>query len=139
MKQFTIGQVAKQAGIKVETIKFYQRRGLIEQPSRPESGYRTYPTETVRQIHFILRAKELGFSLQEICELLGLRVTSGTSYSEIKVRAEAKLANIQQKQRVLARMETILRQLAIACQGQGPLCECPILSALDKEVVDGSG
>ena len=139
MKQFTIGQVATQAGIKVETIKFYQRRGLIEQPPRPESGYRTYPTETVRQIHFILRAKELGFSLQEIRELLGLRVTSGTSCSEIKVRAEAKLANIQQKQRVLARMETILRQLAIACQGQGPLSECPILSALDKEVVDGSG
>jgi MerR family mercuric resistance operon transcriptional regulator len=133
MKDLTIGQLARQSGVRVETVKFYQRRGLIEQPPRPDSGFRKYPPEIVRQIRFIRRAKELGFSLQEIGELLSLRVAPGTSCREIKARAEAKLADIQQKQRDLEKMETILRQLAETCQGRGPLSECPILGALDEE------
>ncbi|WP_027189013.1 MerR family transcriptional regulator [Paucidesulfovibrio longus] len=139
MKGLTIGQLAQQSGVQVETVKFYQRRGLIQQPPRPESGFRKYSPETVRQIRFIRRAKELGFSLQEISELLSLRVAPGTSCREIKARAEAKLADIQQKQRDLERMETILRQLAETCQGQGPLSECPILGALDEKEEDDSG
>jgi MerR family mercuric resistance operon transcriptional regulator len=133
MKDLTIGQLARQSGVRVETVKFYQRRGLIEQPPRPDSGFRKYPPEIVRQIRFIRRAKELGFSLQEIGELLSLRVAPGTSCREIKARAEAKLADIQQKQRDLEKMETSLRQLAETCQGRGPLNECPILGALDEE------
>lgn len=118
MKRLTIGQLARQSGAQVETVKFYQRRGLIEQPDRPKSGFRKYPPETVRKIRFIRRAKELGFSLQEIGELLDLRVTPGTSCREIKDRAEAKLADIQQKQRDLKRIETILGQLAETCHGR---------------------
>ncbi len=139
MKELTIGQLARQSGVRVETVKFYQRRGLIEQPPRPESGFRKYPPETVRHIRFIRRAKELGFSLQEIGELLGLRVAPGTSCREIKDRAEAKLADIRQKQKDLKRMETILRQLAETCQGRGPLSECPILGALDEKADDDRG
>lgn len=139
MKELTIGQLARQSGVRVETIKFYQRRGLIEQPPRPESGFRKYSPETVRQIRSIRRAKELGFSLQEIGELLDLRVTPGTSCREIKARAETKLADIQQKQRDLERMETILRQLAETCQGRGPLSDCPILGALDEKEEDDCG
>ncbi len=139
MKEMTIGQLARQTGVRVETVKFYQRRGLIEQPPRPASGFRKYSSETVRQIHFIRRAKELGFSLKEIGELLGLRVAPGTSCREIKARAEAKLVDIQQKQKDLERMEIILRQLAGSCQGHGPLSDCPILGALDKEEVDDRG
>ena len=99
MNELTIGQLARKSGVQVETIKFYQRRGLIEQPPRPESGFRKYSAETVRQVRFIRRAKELGFSLQEIGELLGLRVAPGTSCREIKARAEAKLADLHQKQK----------------------------------------
>lgn len=139
MKELSIGQLAQQSKVRVETVKFYQRRGLVEQPPRPESGFRKYSPETVLQIRFIRRAKELGFSLQEIGELLSLRATPGTSCREIKGRAEAKIADIQQKQRVLEKMETILRQLAETCQGQGPLNECPILGALDEEGVDDRG
>lgn len=139
MKRLTIGQLAQQSGVQVETVKFYQRRRLIEQPERPESGFRKYPPETVRKIRFIRRAKELGFSLQEIGELLNLRVTPGASCREIKDRAEAKLADIQQKQRDLKRMETILGQLAETCQGRGPLSECPILGALDEKEEDDRG
>ncbi len=136
MKQLTIGQLAQQSGVLVETIKYYQRRGLIELPSRPESGFRKYPPETAQQVRFIRRAKELGFSLQEIGELLDLRITSGASCREIKVRAETKLADIHQKQRDLEKMETVLSQLAESCQGRGPLSECPILGALEEKEED---
>ncbi|RLB64468.1 MAG: heavy metal-responsive transcriptional regulator [Deltaproteobacteria bacterium] len=133
MKELTIGQLAKQTGVQVETVKFYQRRGLIEQPPRPESGFRKYSTESVRRIRFIRHAKELGFSLREIEELLNLRITPEISCHEIKARAEAKLADIHRKQKNLEKMEIALRQLADTCQGRGPLSECPILGALDEK------
>lgn len=139
MSGLTIGQLAQQSGVQVETVKFYQRRGLIERPPRPESGFRKYSSEAVRQIRFISRAKDLGFSLQEIGELLSLRVVPGTSCRAIKARAEAKLADIRQKQKDLERMEIILRQLAETCQGRGPLSECTILGALDKDEGDDRG
>ncbi len=133
MEKLTIGQLARLSGVGVETIKFYQRRGLIEQPPRPESGFRTYPPETVRQVRFIRRAKDLGFSLQEIGELLDLRLTTGTDCGAIRERAEAKIADIRRKRQDLERMEAVLRQLTASCRGQGPLDDCPILGALDDE------
>ncbi|PNU20504.1 heavy metal-responsive transcriptional regulator [Geothermobacter hydrogeniphilus] len=133
MGQLTIGQLAHQSGVGVETIKFYQRRGLVEQPPRPASGFRKYPPEAVRQVRFIRRAKELGFSLQEIGELLDLRMTAGIGCGAIRERAEAKLADIRQKRRDLERMEAVLKQLTASCRGQGPLNDCPILGALDDE------
>jgi MerR family mercuric resistance operon transcriptional regulator len=132
MQRLTIGQVAGQAGVKVETVKFYERRGLIEQPPRPASGYRTYPPQAVARICFIRRAQELGFSLKEIGELLGLRHSPETSCAEVKAKAEAKIADIERKREALRKMQEALQRLATACKGEGPVSECPILEAMDE-------
>ena len=133
MYTMTIGQVAKCAGVGVETVRFYERKGLLEEPARRQSGYRQYAQDAIRRIQFIKRAKDLGFSLGEISELLCLRVDPDTSCREVKVRAEAKLADIEKKLCDLQRMQTALRQLASACSGEGPTSHCPILDALEAE------
>jgi MerR family mercuric resistance operon transcriptional regulator len=134
MKPLTIGQVARQAGVGVETVRFYERQGLLEEPSRRASGYRQYPTDVVARLRFIKRAKEVGFSLKEIKELLALRVDPATTCAEIKRQAEAKIADIEKRIASLTRMKKALGKLAAVCQGHGPTSECPILDALDKEV-----
>lgn len=126
----TIGQVAKQCGVGVETIRFYEREGLIAQPRRPESGFRTYPPDTVRWVRFIQRAKALGFSLREIKELLFLRVDSKSTCDEVKGRAEAKIADIEQKIGHLQDLKRTLVKLTTACRTRRPTSECPILEAL---------
>ncbi|MGB4782260.1 MerR family transcriptional regulator [Candidatus Methylomirabilis sp.] len=132
MESLTIGQVAKQAQVNIETIRYYERRGLIPEPPRRESGYRQYAPDAVKRITFIKRAQELGFSLREIQELLSLRVDPGTTTGDIKGRAEAKLADIDTKLRDLKRMKTALVKLTAACRGRGPTSECPILDALES-------
>lgn len=132
MESLTIGQLAKRAQVNVETVRYYERRGLIPKPPRRESGYRQYPQETVARIQFIKHAKELGFSLKEILELLSLRVGRNTTCGEVKKRAEGKIADIQEKIRTLQRMEKALTRLAKECKGRGSVSECPILEALEK-------
>lgn len=136
MQRLTIGQVAKQAGVKVETVKFYERQGLIEQPPRPASGFRTYPLQTAARIRFIRRAQELVFSLREIGELLSLRFTPETSCAEVKARAEAKIADIERKREALRKMQEALQRLAETCKGAAPVSECPILEAMDERDKD---
>jgi len=126
----TIGQVAKRCGVGVETIRFYEREGLIEQPSRPESGFRKYMPDAIRSVHFIQRSKALGFSLREIKELLSLRVDSKTTCNAVKGRAEAKIVDIEKKIRHLQEMKRALVTLTVACQKKKPTSECPILEAL---------
>jgi MerR family mercuric resistance operon transcriptional regulator len=104
----TIGQVAHRAGLGVETVRFYERRGLIEEPPRKESGYRQYPEDVVARLRFIRRAKELGFSLKEIAELFSLRVDPDTTCAEIKRRAEAKITTMDEK---ISSMQGIQRAL----------------------------
>jgi MerR family mercuric resistance operon transcriptional regulator len=133
MKPLTIGQVARQAGIGVETVRFYEREGLLQEPSRRASGYRQYPEDVVARLRFIRRAKELGFSLKEIKELLALRVDPTTTCREVKEQAEAKITDIDGKIASLLRMKRALVKLTATCRGQGPTSECPILDALDKE------
>ena len=133
MKALTIGQVAKMAGVGVETIRFYERKGLIDQPPRRESGYRSYPADVVRRIEFIKRAKELGFSLREIHELLRLRVEPGGTCAEVRKHAMDKIADVEKKIEDLSRIKKVLEKLAVSCKGRGPTTECPILEALDKE------
>jgi MerR family mercuric resistance operon transcriptional regulator len=133
MYAMTIGQVAKHAGVGVETVRFYERSGLLEAPVRRASGYRQYSQDVIRRIQFIKRAKDLGFSLKEIKELLALRVDPETTCSEVKARAEAKITDIDTKLRDLQRMQTALVQLAAACSGQGPTSRCPILDALEAQ------
>lgn len=133
MKSLTIGQLAKQAQVNIETIRYYERRGLVPEPPRRESGYRQYSPDTVGRIKFIKRAQELGFSLREITELLSLRVAPGTTAGDIKGRAEAKVAAIKAKIHDLERMKKALMRLAASCRGRGPTSECPILDALESQ------
>lgn len=95
MHGLRIGEVARQAGVNVETLRYYERAGLVDAPPRTASGYRAYPEATVSRIRFIRQAKALGFSLQEIADLLSLRVSPTASRAEIKARAWAKIADIE--------------------------------------------
>ena len=101
MQPCTIAGIARRAGVGVETVRFYERQGLIAQPPRGVSGYRRYPEETVARLRFIRRAKALGFSLREIRELLSLRVDPMGRSGEVKARAQAKIADIEEKIRAL--------------------------------------
>ncbi len=132
MDIFSIGQVAQRAGVGVETVRFYEREGLLEEPPRRVSGYRQYSEQVITRLHFIKRAKLLGFSLKEIAELLRLRVDARTSCKEVKQRTEAKIAEVEQKMVELQRMRQALLQVASLCTGQGPVSACPMLDALDQ-------
>lgn len=126
----TIGQVSKQCEVGVETVRFYEREGLVAQPSRPESGFRQYSPDFVGRIRFIQRSKELGFSLREIKELLSLRVDSATACDAVKGRAEAKIADIEKKIGHLQEMKCALVKLTVACGGKSSTSKCPTLEAL---------
>ena len=129
----TIGQVAKEAEVGVETIRFYEREGLIAPPPRRHSGYRQYPPGTIRRVRFIRRAKELGFTLKEIGELLSLRVDPRTTCADVRAIARAKISDIEMKIAELRRIGDVLDRLARICRGKGPTSECPILDMLDEE------
>ena len=131
MTRPTIGQVAKRAGVGVETVRFYERRGLIEQPRKRSSGYRVYPEDTVHRIRFIRHAKDLGFTLNEIGELLSLRPDPHGNCDAAKERAEEKVADIEGKIGSLTRMQHSLERLIDACESRSETAECPILEALD--------
>jgi len=132
-KPITIGVVARRAGVGVETVRFYERQGLIEEPPRRMSGYREYSEEVIARLSFIRRAKELGFTLSEIKELLALRLDPETPAAEIRQRAEAKIADIQAKIQSLQKMKKALAKLTAACGCHGTSAECPLLHALDGE------
>jgi MerR family mercuric resistance operon transcriptional regulator len=133
MKALTIGQVARSAEVGIETVRFYERQGLLEEPARKQSGYRQYGEDVVARLRFIRRAKELGFSLKEIKELLALRVDPTTTCAEVRSKATAKIADVEQKIEALQRIRNALVKLTAICRGRGPTGECPILDALDKE------
>ena len=133
MKPLTIGQVAQHAGVGIETIRFYEREGVLTKPDRSASGYRLFNEDVIDRLRFIGRAKELGFTLKEIKELLSLKLDPATSCADVKGRAEAKIADIEQKVRTLQRMKKALVKLTKACSGSGSTTDCPILEALDHE------
>jgi MerR family mercuric resistance operon transcriptional regulator len=132
MGSLTIGALAKEAGVGVETVRFYERRGLVRRPTRPNLGYRAYPDEVVGRIRFIRNAQALGFSLQEIKELLGLRVTAGTSCAAVRSRAAAKAADVERRLAELQRIRLALEKLVAMCPGRGALANCTILEVLDS-------
>lgn len=131
-QSMTIGQVAKATGVGVETLRFYERKRLLPEPPRRSSGYRQYPPEVLARIRFIRRAKELGFSLREIHELLTLRAESASQCSEAYARAQDKIADITARIESLSRMRRALVRLADSCADRGTTGECPILEALEK-------
>ncbi|GBE39953.1 mercuric resistance operon regulatory protein [bacterium BMS3Bbin08] len=128
----TIGQLAKKAGVNIETIRYYERRELIPKPHRRKSGYREYSNEFVKRIQFIRHAKELGFSLKEVHELLSLRLDPETPCSEVRKRAEVKISDIDERIKNLQQIKKSLLKLSEACQRSCPISECPILEALEK-------
>ncbi|NKB89255.1 MAG: MerR family DNA-binding protein [Acidobacteria bacterium] len=135
----TIGSVAEQAGVGVETVRYYQRRGLIPVPPKAAAGFRHYPDETVARIRFIKRAQELGFSLVEIDELLSLRVSPEASCADVQRRALSKIAELDRKIATVAAMREALVSLVTTCEeGTASATECPILEALDEDLASTS-
>ena len=137
MKGLTIGKLARESGVGVETIRFYERKGLIEQPERPPSGYRHYAPETVTRVKFIRNSKELGFSLREIEDLLSLAAMPGRNRREMRRRAEAKMAEIDMKMDSLLGLRRELAGLVDACREGGSHCLCPIVEAFEHRGGEG--
>lgn len=133
METLTIGKVARLAGVGIETIRFYEREGLLEPPARRPSGYREYPAQAADRLRFIRHAKELGFSLREIQELLALRLDPRTTCADVRRRARAKLADVEARILALQRIKRALARLTATCRGSGPVAECPILEALEDD------
>ncbi len=131
MKSLTIGMVARRAGVGVETVRFYEREGLLERPARRESGYRQYGEEVVARLRFIRRAKDLGFTLTEIKELIASSHDPQATRADLRSRAVAKVADIEGRVRDLLRIKGALETLTASCDGHGSLAGCPILHALD--------
>ena len=127
-------ELARQAGVNIETLRFYEKKGLLPPPPRRSTGYRAYPEESVRLLRFIKRAQELGFTLAEIRELLTLRVHPGTTSADVRARADSKLADVREKIRDLKAIERALGKLTACCSGEGPLSDCPILHHLETEL-----
>lgn len=127
----TIGKVAALAEVDIETIRFYEREGLIADPPRTDSGYRQYTKDTVARLRFIKKAKALGFTLSEIRELLSLRASTGRSCAEVKDRAAEKITDIERRIASLKAMRKALQGLVEECSSNTPRSECPILKALD--------
>ena len=107
---YSIGQIAEKSGVSVEAIRYYEKEGLLEKPARKESGYRQYNGDAIDRLFFIQQAKELGFSLKEISELLSIKSDVNTLCSDVKHLAEDKLSDIQSKIKMLRRMEKSLKE-----------------------------
>lgn len=129
----TIGKLAKKADVSIDSIRFYERCGLLAKPARTEANYRVYPLEAASRVRFIKKAQKLGFSLGEIQELLDLSHAPGASKADIKRKTEEKIDDIKAKIQDLSRVLNALEQLDQRCDGHGPVEECPILKALAND------
>lgn len=135
-RPLTIGKVASRAGVGVETVRFYERQGLLLEPDRRASGYRQYGEDVVARLRFIRRAKELGFTLKEIADLLALRNDPAATRSDVREKVRAKVEDIEAKVRDLQRIRGVLLGLEETCHGHGPADDCPILRVIDPPAED---
>ena len=126
-------ELAKRGGVNRETIRYYERTKLLSNPPRSGAGYRLFLPESVRRVRFIKRAQELGFSLKEIKELLALRIAPGSTRADVRKRAEAKIADIEERVQHLRAMKKALVRLTESCCGSGPASDCPILESLSLD------
>lgn len=131
----TIGQVAGAADVNIQTIRYYERRGLVSAPRRSSAGYRQYGDEAVTRLRFIKRAQGLGFSLAEIRELLAPRIRRGSACDAIERKTRGKIALVEAKIRELERLKRTLEHLAGACAARRSTDECPVLEALEDHAV----
>ncbi|MFQ5876239.1 MAG: MerR family DNA-binding protein [Acidobacteriota bacterium] len=134
MDGLTIGRLAREGRVNIETVRYYERRGLLPRPPRRPSGYRIFPESAVLVLRFVRSAQALGFSLKEVKELLSLRVQPGRTCADVRGRARRKIDDIDQKIRTLQAMRKALVRLEAACSGRGPISGCPILDSLDAGV-----
>jgi Hg(II)-responsive transcriptional regulator len=138
MEQLTIGKLARQVGLGVETLRYYERRGLVEPQRRTAAGYRLYRSDALRRLRFIRRAQALGFSLDEVAGLLSLSDRPGESAAEVKRLARAKIDDIDARISDLERMKSALEGLEARCPGHaGTTAECPILASLNRDATEG--
>jgi Hg(II)-responsive transcriptional regulator len=133
------GQLAREAGVKVETLRFYERRGLLPPPPRRASGYREYPAEAIDLVRFIQRAQALGFSLREIKELLALREVPRATCGDVVLLARRKADEIDAKIRDLRSIHAALTRLLEDCSGMAPITRCPIIESLAAKDVTRAG
>jgi len=131
MKKYTIGQMAQLADINIQTIRFYERKGILPKPDRKPSGYRLFSEDDVKRLNFILLSKSHGFSLQEIKELLDLRIDSKSSCDEVRILAEKKIKVMDTKINELQSMKGALEQLVASCHNKEYSNHCPILDAFE--------
>ena len=128
----TVGKLAKEANLNIETIRYYERIELLPYAKRNSSGYRFYTDEDIKRLHFITLAKRHGFSLKEIKELLELRVDPNTTCTDVRGKAQEKVKTINEKIAELQQMKKALSVLICTCQGSEPSSECPILEAFEE-------
>ena len=128
-----IGELAKRADVPIDTVRYYEREGLIPPPIRRASGYRDYVDADVDRLRFMRRAKGLGFTLQEIRELLSLTAMSGADMAALNAQTQAKLRDVEERIHALTRIREALKSLVTACPGHGALDRCPILAALSED------
>jgi MerR family mercuric resistance operon transcriptional regulator len=133
MAAFTTAKLAKEGGVNVETIRYYERHGLLPKVPRTPSGYRQFSADHAVRLRFIRRAQQLGFTLKEVKELLAMRVKAGSSCADVRRKAEAKIADVDEKLRHLQAIRKALLKLTAACVGQGPVTNCSILETLDRQ------
>lgn len=139
MDSMTIGRAAEAAGVSVETVRFYERRGLIEQPRKPlDGGFREYPPDVIERIRFVRAAQALGFSLDEVADLLSLQADPGTDCSEVRERARARLAGVESRICELEHMRAALQEIIAACPGSGAIRHCSILAAFNDRRKSGA-
>jgi MerR family copper efflux transcriptional regulator len=132
----TIGRLAERAGVNIDTIRYYERNGLLPVPTRRASGYREYAAGDIERLRFIRRAKELGFTLTEIAELLSLTANRRDDMRGVKRKAEDRLEQVEFKIKELQRVRRGLQKLIAACPGHGELARCPIVTALSGGTAD---
>jgi MerR family mercuric resistance operon transcriptional regulator len=129
-ENLTIGAFAKEAEVNVETIRFYQRKGLLPEPDKPYGSIRRYGKADVTRVRFVKSAQRLGFSLDEIAELL--RLDDGAHCDEASHLAEEKLHDVREKMADLARMEAVLSELVRACHARQANVSCPLIASLQE-------
>jgi Hg(II)-responsive transcriptional regulator len=128
----TIGEVALGARVNIQTVRYYERRGLLPKPPRSHSGYRQYDVDAIARLRFIKRAQDLGFQLEEIAELLSLRIEHGGACSAVEAKTKAKIDTVDGKIRELQRMRSVLANLVAACEAREVTADCPILETLSE-------
>lgn len=133
MKRLTRGELAKRSGVNFATVRYYEKLGLLAEPPRSKAGYRMFSDESVKRLHFIKQAQELGFSLREIKDLLDLRITPEATTSDVRMRANEKIADIGDKIKRLREMKKSLEMLVKSCCDEAAASECPILKNLNTE------